>query len=398
MYDAIVVGARCAGSPTAMLLARKGHRVLLVDKATFPSDIMSTHAIHQPGVAHLKRWGLLDKVQGSNCPPLLKFTFDVGPFTLTGSAPPAGDVAEGYAPRRMVLDKILVDAAVEAGAELREGFVVQEILMDSERVSGIRGRAKGGSTVTEKARIVIGADGMRSIVARTVKAPTYNAQPSLACSYYTYWSGIPIEGTELYPRDYRFIGALPTNDDLVCIFVNWTRQEFHEYRADIEGSYLRTLDLAPGLAERVRHGKRAERFVGTADMPNFFRKPYGPGWALVGDAGYHKDPCTAAGITDAFRDAEFLVEAIDAGFSGQRSLDEVLAGYEQKRNEAARPIYDFTCQLATLAPLSPEEVQLFTALRGNQVDTNRFFGLITQTTPIPEFFAPENIQRIITAA
>lgn len=379
-----------------MLLARKGYRVLLMDKATFPSDIMSPHYIHQPGVAQLKRWGLLNKVRASNCPPILQFTLGVGDCVLTGLATPAGDVTEGYCPRRTVLDKILVDAAVEAGAELREGFLVQEILGDGDRVTGIRGRAKGGTTVTEQARIVIGADGLHSIVARSVQAPTYNERPTIQFGYYSYWSGIPLEGTEIHVRDYRAALIFPTNDGLACVVAARAIAGFHEFRSDIEGNYLKTLALAaPGLAERVRSGKREERFVGTADLPNFFRKPYGPGWALVGDAGYHKDPSGGYGITDAFRDAELLAEAIDQGFSGHRPLDEALADYEQRRNNVAMPIYEMTCQAATFAPPSPEEKQLFTALSGNQAETNRFLGTLAGTVPISEFFAPENMQRII---
>jgi flavin-dependent dehydrogenase len=398
MYDAIVVGARCAGSPTAMLLARKGYRVLLLDRAGFPSDTLSTHYIHQPGVARLKRWGLLDKVVASNCPPARQLSFDVGPFTLVGTPPPADGVAYGYAPRRTVLDKILVEAAVAAGAELREHFTVKELLTDGERVTGIRGHAVGGAMVTEQARIVIGADGLRSLVARSVQAPTYNVRPTLTCTYYSYWSGIPIEGPELYPRPGRMVLAGPTNDGQALVQVYWPNAMFHEVRADFEGNFMKALDLAPGLADRVRNGKRSERFHGTADLPFFFRKPYGPGWALVGDAGYHKDPITAEGITDAFRDAELLAEAIDDGFSGRRLLDEALAAYEQRRNEEALPIYEFTYQLAALEPPPPEMQQLFAALYQDQEQTNRFFGTIAGTVPIPEFFAPENLGRIIGAA
>ena len=155
---------------------------------------------------------------------------------------------------------------------------------------------------------------------------------------------------EFCPRNGRIIIVIPTNDDLACVIAGWTTKEFHDYRADIEGNYLKTLELVPNLADRVRHGKREERFVGTADLPNFFRKPYGPGWALVGDSGYHKDPITAQGITDAFRDAELLANAIDEGFSERRPLDEALASYERKRNEKAMPLYEFTCQLASLPP------------------------------------------------
>jgi len=397
MYDAIVVGARCAGSPTAMLLARKGYRVLLVDRAGFPSDTMSTHYIHQPGVARLARWGLLDKVVASNCPPVRRLRFDVGPFALVGTPPPADGAADGYAPRRTVLDKILVDAAVEAGAEVREHFSVQELVTDGERVTGIRGRAAGGATVTEQARVVIGADGLRSLVARGVQAPTYNVRPTLACTYYTYWSDVPLEGVELYPRPGRMMVAGPTNDGQILTIAYWPHAMFHEVRADIEGNFLKVLDLAPDLAERVRNGKRSERFVGTADLRNLFRRPHGPGWALVGDAGYHKDPITAQGITDAFRDADLLAEALDDGFAGRRPLDQALAAYERTRNEAAMPIYEFTVGLAALAPPPPEMQQLFAALRHDQEQTDRFFGNIAGTVSIPEFFSPENLGRIMGA-
>ena len=185
MYDAIVVGARCAGSPTAMLLARKGYRVLLVDRATFPSDTISTHFIWQSGVACLKRWGLLEKVQASNCPAISYISLDFGPFALTGVPPAADGVTEGYGPRRTVLDKLLVDAAVAAGVEVREGFSVEELITDGERVTGMRGHAAGGSTIAETAHIVIGADGRNSFVARAVQAAEYQTQPALECSNYT---------------------------------------------------------------------------------------------------------------------------------------------------------------------------------------------------------------------
>ena len=270
--------------------------------------------------------------------------------------------------------------------------------MNGNQVNGIRGHAPGGATITEQARIVIGADGMRSLVARSVQAPMYYARPSLTCCYYSYWSGISIEGFQIHSRDHRTIFAFPTNDNLVCIVIEWPHREFHAFRADIEGNFLKTVDLVPELAEQVRNGKREERFSGTADLPNFFRKPYGSGWALVGDAGYHKDPRCGQGITDAFRDAELVAEAIDAGLSGCRALEEALTDYERRRNEAVLPMYELNCQLASLEPPSPEMQQFFAALHGNQAETDRLLGTIAGTVPIPEFFSPQNIERVVTGA
>jgi 2-polyprenyl-6-methoxyphenol hydroxylase-like FAD-dependent oxidoreductase len=281
--------------------------------------------------------------------------------------------------------------------KLREHFSVKELVTEGERVVGIRGRAVGGALVTEQARIVIGADGLRSLVARTVQAATYNVRPTLTCAYYTYWSEVLIQGAELYPRPDRAIIAAPTNDGQAFTIVYWPNAAFHEVRSDIEGNFLKALDLAPGLAERVRSGKRTERFRGTAVLPNFYRKPYGRGWALVGDAGYHKDPITAQGISDAFRDAELLAGAIDEGLSGRHTLEAALADYERRRNEASLPLFEMTCQFATLQPPSPEQQQLFAALRHDQEQTDRFIGTVVGTVPIPEFFAPENIGRIMGA-
>ena len=398
MYDAIVVGARCAGSPTAMLLGRKGYRVLLVDRASFPSDTLSVHYIHQPGIASLVRWGLLDQIIASNCPPVRRQRLDVGPFALEGAPPPVEGVSDGYAPRRTVLDKILVDAAAAAGAEVRERFTVSEFVMDGERVTGIRGHAAGGPTVTEEARIVIGADGTHSLVARQVEAPEYNIQPAMTCAYYSYWSGFPLDGVELYSRPGHMFVTGPTNDGQSLVIIYWPVAAFPEVRTDVERHFLAALELVPSLAERARAGTRTERFKGTADLRNYYRRPSGPGWALAGDAGYHKDPITAQGISDAFRDAELLATAIDAGFSGRRSLDEALAGYELRRNEATMPMYEMTCQFAALQPPPPEQQQLMAALLGNQEQTDRFFGTVAGTVPIPAFFAPENVGQIMGMA
>jgi flavin-dependent dehydrogenase len=390
MYDAIVVGARAAGSPTAMLLARKGHRVLLVDRATFPSDTLSTHYIHQPGVARLQRWGLLDRLLATGCPPSRHLVFDVGPFALRGAPPPTDGVTEAYAPRRTVLDALLVEAAAEAGAEVRTGFSVDELVFSGGAVVGVR----SGDSV-ERARVVIGADGRNSLVARAVHAADYDERPGLACAYYTYWGGIDSGDVELYARDGRMVmGGAATNDGLRIVIVFWPKAEFHAVRADVERSFHDALALAPPLAERLATGERADRFYGIGDLPFWYREPFGPGWALVGDAGYHKDPITAQGISDAFRDSELLADALDAGFTGTRPLDEALGEYERVRNEETRGLYELTYEFASLAPPAPDKQALFGALRENAADTHRFFGVVAGTVRPEEFFAPDNLARI----
>jgi 2-polyprenyl-6-methoxyphenol hydroxylase-like FAD-dependent oxidoreductase len=398
MYDVIIVGARCAGSPTAMLLARMGYKVLLLDKAAFPSDTLSTHFIHQPGVARLKRWGLLDQVIASGCPPVRQQRLDFGPFALVASPPAYEGVEEGYGPRRTVLDKILVDAAVAAGAELRENFAVQEVLMEGEGVTGIRGHAIGGAPVTERARMVIGADGMRSFVARQVQAKSYNVRPTFTCMFYSYWRDLPVQGTELYPRPERMIILFPTNDNLTGIGVFWPNAAFAEVRGDLEGSFYQTLDLVPELAARVRVATRSERFRGTNDLPNFFRQAYGPGWALIGDAGYHKDPILAQGITDAFRDTELLVAALDDAFCGRQSFQDAFANYAYARDAQAAQSFEMSCQFATLAPPPPEAQQLLAALQGNQEQTNRYFGTVIGSYPAANFYAADNVAQIFASS
>ncbi len=397
MYDVIIVGARAAGSSAAMLLARKGFKVLVLDRATFPSDTLSTHQVQLPGVARLRHWGLLDQVIAAGTPATRHVTFDPGSVVLEGHFPPFQGIDALYSPRRTILDKILVDAARAAGAEVREGFFVDELLTNDERVAGIRGHEKGGATVTETARLTIGADGKHSLVAQTVHAPLYYQKPALSLAFYTYWEGVPLAGGEMYARHRRIIGAWPTNDGLVMTYVAWPIQEFEVFRCDVEGNFLESLDLAGDLGQRVRAGRRAARIRGTNDLPNFFRKPYGPGWALIGDAGLVMDPITGQGIGDALRDAELLTSAISTGFEGTQSLDKALADYEKQRNDETLPMYEFTAQLASFGPPQVEQQVLFASLVGKQAEIDRFFGVLTGTVPIPDYFTPANLVKIIGA-
>jgi flavin-dependent dehydrogenase len=347
MYDVIVVGARCAGSPLAMLLARQGYRVLLVDRARFPSDVVSTHGIQQAGTGLLQKWGLLDAVKASNCPPTGTTTIHLGQEKLVPPLDPRLP-PENYSPRRIVLDQILLEAAIAAGVEVREQFTLDSLLFEGRRVVGIAGHAQGGAVVEERAKIVVGADGKHSTVARMVQARAYHQHPPLTFAYYSYFSGVGLTDTDLYVRPDTCIFGWPTNDGLCIAGVIHPIARFNEFRRDVEGNFMRALyNTVPEVGERVRSGRREERIMGSADTPNFFREAYGPGWVLAGDAGYTKDPVTALGISDAFRSADALAKAIDDGFSGRKPLEEALARYQQNRDEKSMPLYEFTLKLAT---------------------------------------------------
>ncbi|HEX2478496.1 MAG TPA: FAD-dependent monooxygenase [Geminicoccaceae bacterium] len=381
------MGARCAGAPTAMLLAHKGYKMLLVDRSTFPSDIPQGHFIHRHGPRRLRERGLLDRVVATGCPPSTTITLDTGASRLVGKDLVLDGVAAGYGPRRGALDQVLIDGAVAAGVHLREGFAVEEYVSERDRIVGIGGRERtGGALVSERAILTVGADGRGSRLARTVQAPEYDVTPTLTCWYFSYRSGVVGSGLELYVRPERVIFAFPTNDSLCAIFTAWPIDCQRVVQADLERHFVAVIDLLPDLAERVRAGRREERFSGAANLPNFLRSPYGPGWALVGDAGCHKDPYLALGICDAFRDAELLVDAIDQGLAGTRPLEAALREYEQRRNEATMADYRMNLDLARFTPPTVDQQQLQAALHGNQEATNQFFMAREGMIPPESFF------------
>jgi flavin-dependent dehydrogenase len=397
-YDVIVVGARCAGASTAILLARNGLKVLLVDRAKFPSDIPHGHLIHRHGPRRLRDWGLLERLVASGCPPITTITRDTGPFPLMGRDLTIDGVAAAYGPRRIALDKLLIEAAVEAGVELRDGFAVEEYTSEGTRVTGVRGRDRtSGARVTERAAITVGADGRGSHFARTVRATEYEVTPTVACWYFSYWSGVRSDGLELYERGERAIFGHPTNDGLFALFVGWPISQQQAVQSDLERSFMAVVDLVPGLSGRIRDGRREERFYGAANLPNFLRKPFGPGWALVGDAGCHKDPYLALGICDALRDADLLSQAIDRGLSGKRPLDDAMADYERHRNAATLSDYRLNLDFAQFKPRPPEEGELYEALRGNQEATDRFFMAREGMIPPETFFDPQNLKSLMAA-
>jgi 2-polyprenyl-6-methoxyphenol hydroxylase-like FAD-dependent oxidoreductase len=399
MFDVAIVGARCSGSSLGMLLARQGARVLLVDRATFPSDIPHGHFIHRHGPARLHRWGVLDQI-AARTPAVSNLLYDAGDFPLVARNLVEDGIAWGYAPRRLTLDKILLDAAVTSGVEVREGFSVDEFVFDDGRVAGIQGRGSNGQHVEERATLVVGADGRNSPLARAVQAPAYNQVPPLLCYYFSYWNGVQAEQFELYvrPDDRRVILAFETEDDLFAIFIGFPVDEFPAFRSDIEAAFMRTLDSIPGFGDRVRAGRREERFYGASDLPNFYRKPFGPGWALVGDAGMHKDPYLALGICDGLRDAELLATAIGTASGGERPMEDALAAYETQRNEASAADYEQNLAAARFLPMPPEVQAVRAAVRHRPDDTTQLIKAAMGMIEPQQFFNPQNMQRLLGGA
>jgi flavin-dependent dehydrogenase len=348
MYDAIVVGARCAGAPTAMLLARAGARVLLVDRARFPSDTISGHAIKPAGVAYLKRWGLLDAVLAIGCPPLYKLALSVGDRLLPGP-PPTTDSPPVIGPRRTILDLILLQAAAAAGVDVHEGTSVSAVLRDGGQVVGIQASDHSGRPLRARAPIVIGADGKQSFIAQQVGAGYEHYQAPVSIAYYSYWSGYASDGVAMYFRPGSVAGLLPTHDGQVMAFVQCRWTERHAFRVDPIGNYIGTLFTFPAVAEALDGATHVGPLRGMFDQPAFFRRSYGPGWALAGDAAHHKDPVIASGIADAFRDADLLSRAVGASLGGETDLMPALARYQALRVTTSLHVSALNHRLAELS-------------------------------------------------
>ncbi len=398
MYDVIVVGARCAGSPVAMLLARQGARVLLVDKVSFPHDTVSTHYLQPTGLARLRDWGLLDRLAATHITPIRKMTVSLMDTVISGFSGPIEGIDHSYAPRRSILDAILVDAAREAGAEIRESYSVLELIETDGRVTGIRGRSKGGAVTEEIAPLVVGADGRNSVVGSSVGAEFTKVVPAGSFIYYSYWSGLDISFHSRF-GDLQQVGAWPTNDDLTLVATMRPRAHFDEFRHDIEGNFEKVVrEVFPELAEQMAtSGQRAEKFSGIRYPDNFYRRSNGPGWVLVGDAGYHKDPVTGQGITDAFGQADRLARQIARGLAGEIPLDEATAEFVRDRDAESGAAFMLACTLGEL--VIPAELQaLFGAVSHSEFHSRRFFDMIGGGLTGEEFFAPENLNSIFADA
>jgi flavin-dependent dehydrogenase len=405
-YDVIVVGARAAGAATALLLARGGLRVLAVDRAGFPSDTLSTHQVQVPGIARLRRWGLLDRLVAAKTPATRRVRFDAGGVVLEGHQPAYDGVDALYSPRRTVLDALLVEAAREAGAEVRERFAVEELVWSAGRVVGIRGaglgrgrRGVGGRPVRHTAGLVVGADGKRSLVARAVGAPAYTIVPARSFAAYSYWDGLATSGGELYQRPGLTVPVFPTNDGLTLVGVLAPVDELADFRRGAQARFLRALDACGDLGERARSAVQVERLRIAPDLPQEFRVPHGPGWALVGDAGLVLDPISAAGITHAFGDAERLAAAVLAAHGAGRPPDAGLAAAHRARDADTGPMARLTARLTAelvrRRPLPLGQRLLLGSLVDRPQEIDRFLAVLAGVEPADRYLSAGNAVRLI---
>ncbi len=396
-YDVIIVGARCAGSATAMLLARRGHSVLLLDADRFPSDFeASTHLLWQSGAARLAKWGLLERLRETGCPPIRKITLDLAVMSLEGNAPAADGIDEAFCPRRLVLDELLLEAAQEAGVEFHQESRVRDLLMQNGRVHGVRWTTADGGTEEATCRMLIGADGASSPVAKMVGAAVLDEHPRHEGIIWAYFDNFPAEGMEFYSRPRRMLMVYPTNDGQSLVGSCVHQEDYAEVAREADTRMLEEFEaLAPSLAARTRQATQSSRWL-TRSTKGFRRQATGPGWALVGDAGVTMDPITAAGISNAFRDADLLSAAVHDGLAAGDAIDAVVARFQDERDAVSIPLYEFAKESGKLEPPPQPIMDLFGALPGQQDAIDQYFGVFAQTVPVAEFFAEANFVRIMS--
>ncbi|HUH07062.1 MAG TPA: NAD(P)/FAD-dependent oxidoreductase [Egibacteraceae bacterium] len=341
-YDAIIVGGRLAGASTAMLLARAGLRVLVAERARYGSDTLSTHALMRAGVIQLSRWGLLNEIDAAGTPAVRTTTIRYGDTEAIIDIKPMPHCPALYAPKRRLLDRVLADAAVRAGADVRFRTRVNHLLRDADgAVIGAEIDDRDGGQRDVFAPITIGADGSRSLVASTVGAPVYAEGAHATAFIVGYWSGVEAEGYQWLYADGGAAGVIPTNDGQLCVWTGIPHTEFPDVRALPDHGFRAGLArVAPDWLARLDAGAQHGPLRAFPGMPGYLRQPAGPGWALVGDAGYFKDPITAHGMTDALRDAELLAGAVVDGLGGAADLPTAMARYRDTRDRLSREVFE----------------------------------------------------------
>lgn len=354
-FDVVVVGGRCAGSPLATLLAREGVRVAVVDKATFPSDTLSTHIFQAAGINFLRRLGVLDRVLAAGSVPMTHLDFRRGDFY--GQQPydmRPGDIGFNLSVRRSILDAMLVDAAEQAGAEMFTSTTLTQLLRDERgRVSGVRVKADG----TEReitARIVVGADGRNSTVGKLTGSRKYHVVPSERFAYWGFFEGgnWPTPATSVFHLwDGRCVIGGPTDSNLYQVILVPDNAFLPQFKADREAAFMEHALSCKPVAAALDGATRVGKIQGILRFESFFRESAGDGWVLVGDAGQFKDPTPGQGMTDAFRQTAALAPALIRGLSGSDAdLDAATATWAKWRDDDAFEHHWLCCDTGAAGP------------------------------------------------
>ena len=401
-FDVVVIGSGVAGAPTAMLLARSGHKVLLIDRHTFPRDRLSTHFIWPRGVSYLNRWGLAERIFAQT-PHFNTLEMNVEGISLKGSVPLAhlesrfrqlhGDsrgVTTTYCgPRRHFLDQLLQDEARRAGAEVRDGTAFIEPIMDGGVVTGVRTESATGNPLSVRARLVVGADGMYSTFAKKVGARVTQSWNLSTFAYWGYFSGIGKDGLSFYRKGRLGMAIFPTSGGTHMVLAYGPTGWWNDFRKNANNNFHQTIAFCdPEIGEMVLAGKREEPFKACGHMPAFHHDLWGPGWVLVGDAGSFKDQVTAIGITHAFRDAELVTPFINRAFAGEMTMDAALASYTSVRAADYLDYFNLVCKLAEMNVYSKQEVEFFYSIHKDQVRVDEIISQFGDTLPLSQGQAP----------
>jgi flavin-dependent dehydrogenase len=390
LFDVVIVGARCAGSPLATMLARRGLEVAVIEQATFPRSTLSSHCVQADSLAFLNRLGVLDRIRGTGAPFMSRTDTRLEDFRMVEDFPQrAGDVGGAACVRRQTLDPILGDAAMAAGASMRMGTRVTGLLTERGRVAGVR-----TSEGDLRARLVVGADGRTSTVATNTGARKYNVTTNERRYYWTYFAGADLSGTPTFVFHRwgdRHIFAAPTDDGLYLVGVSPQRHEHEQFRADLDGSVMRHVRSCQPVARVLANARRASKIYGILRFEGYFREPSGPGWVLVGDAGHFKDPAAGRGIGDAFRQVETLVPRIVAGLRQDGpSLDASMAEWGRWRDRAYHEYYWLAADIGRAGPLRAVVPAVIERLH-RRGQAHRFLDLFSHRTGPSDVLTPAGI-------
>jgi 2-polyprenyl-6-methoxyphenol hydroxylase-like FAD-dependent oxidoreductase len=397
--DVLIVGARCAGSPLATHLARHGLSVRVVDQAEFPSDAPSTHFMEVEGVRALQRLGVLSALHATGAPAIHQGKMVIGPVDLSCALRSReDDPAHVLCVRRTVLDQTLVNAARAAGAEVHTSVRVMGLIEDQGRVVGVRASNAAGKELRFRAKLVVGADGQHSTVARLTGARAYNVTANERFFTWGYYAGAP-RTTPHEAHFFRHGGDVyvgcPSNDGLFTLVLSKPLDQERAFAANLEGSFDAAVRAFDGAARLVEGARRIERPKMFRRWQGFFREAAGPGWALVGDAGHFKDPTPGQGISDALRQAERLAELIVEGLGGRTPLEAALAQWAAWRDEDAAEFYWWAYELGKAAPLSPLVLEVLRELSEELSTRQDFCDLFMHRKRPSEVFTTARVARAV---